>query len=288
MYIQKRQFLTGFTLIELVIAVGIIGLMGAIGLVSFVNSRHVRNLSNSGQEIISVLRLAQTKTLAGENNSSWGVKLETSRYILFRGGSYAGASWTEIFNLPGNIEIANISLAGGSQEIVFNRLDGRTNQTGSFDLRVSGTGGAVFSVSVDNSGKIYQTGSVPAPAGSRVLDTRHRTFNLAGTIKNSVTLTLTFSDPPNPNTVYPVVMTPAPPRTSFDWSGSVTVGGQSQTLRVHTLSITDSATSLSVDRDCRKNTKQVKISFDTSDVATYSADCQNITVWPFGGSVSEP
>lgn len=278
----------GFTVIELVVALGIIVLIGSIGLVSFVNSRNVRNLSNSGQEIISVLRLAQTKTLAGEDNSSWGVKLETSRYVLFRGSSYAGASWTEIFNLPGSIEIANIALAGGGQEIVFSRLYGKTNQTGSFDLRVTGTGGAVFSVSVDNSGKIYQTGSVPAPAGSRVLDTRHRTFSLAGTIKNSVTMTLTFSDPPNPNTVYPVAMTPAAPRTSFDWSGSVSVGGQNQTLRVHSLSVTDSATSLSVDRDCRKNTKQLKISFDANDLATYSADCQSITVWPFGGTVSEP
>ncbi len=282
---KKIKDKNGFTLIELLVSISIVILIGSIGLVSFVNSRNVRNLSNSGQEVISIMRLAQTKTLAGEDNSTWGVKLEASRYVLFRGSSYAGASYTEIFNLPTNIEIASITLAGGSQEIVFSRLNGKTSQTGNFDLRVIGTGGAVFSVTVDGSGKIYQTGSVPAPTGSRVIDTRHRTFNLAGTIKNSVTMTLTFS---NPDLVYPVTMTPAAPRTSFDWSGSVAVGGQNQTLRIHSLSITDSAASLSVDRDCATNNKQMKISFDGNDVATYSADCQGLTIWPFGGSVSEP
>ncbi len=278
----------GFTLLELLIYVGILALIGGIGLVSFVNSRNVRDLTNSGQQVISILRLTQTKTLAGEDNSSWGVILEASGYILFRGTTYASASFTQSFNLPSNIEITNISLAGGGQEVVFNRLDGRTNQAGSFDLRVIGTGGTVFPVTVDSSGKAYRTGSAPAPAGSRVIDTRHRTFNLAGTIRDSLTMTLTFSDSPNPDTVYPVTITPSAPRTSFDWSGTVTVGGQDQTLRIHSLSITDTATALSVDRDCRKNTKQVKITFDTSDMATYNADCQNITIWTFGGTVVEP
>ena len=101
-------------------------------------------------------------------------------------------------------------------------------------------------------------------------------------------MTLRFSDPPNPDTVQNVTMTPVPPRTTFDWTGTVAVGGQNQTLRIHALSIIDTDTLLSVDRDCGKNTKQVKITFDASDVATYNADCQTITIWPFGGTAIEP
>lgn len=278
----------GFTLIELLVSIAIVTLLAALGLSSFINSRNVRDLSNSGSEVLSVLRQAQAKTLAGEGNTTWGVRIEAPRYILFRGASYAGATLTEIFSLPTSIEIANITLAGGGQEVVFNKLTGRTIQTGTFDVRVKGTGGAVFSVTIDSSGKVYQTGTAPASANTRVVDTRHRTFDLNGTIKNSITMTLRFSDPPNPDIVLPVAMTPLAPRTSFDWTGTVLVGGQNQTLRIHALSVTDTDTLLSVDRDCRKNTKQVKITFDTSDVATYNADCQNITVWPFGGTAVEP
>ena len=278
----------GFTLIEVLITSAIVVLAGAATLSSFVNSRNVRDLSNTGSEVLSVTRQAQAKTLAGEDNTTWGARLESSRYIIFRGVSYAGATFTQIFILPSSIEIANINLVGGGQEVIFKKLTGRTDQTGTFDIRVKGTGGSVFSVTVDSSGKVYQTGTAPSPANTRVVDTRHRTFDINGTIKNSVTLTLRFSDPPNSDTVYPVAMTPVAPRTTFDWNGMVLVGGINQTIRIHALSITDTDTFLSVDRDCRKNTKQVKITFDTSDVVTYNADCQNITVWPFGGTVIEP
>jgi Tfp pilus assembly protein FimT len=278
----------GFTLLEITISIGILVLVGTLALASFVSSRNIRNLNNSGGEILTILRQAQARSLAGENNSSWGVHVDATSFVLFRGSSFAGATTTESFSLPANLEIANINLTGGGSDIVFKRLDGRTDQSGSFDLRVKGVGGYVFSVSIDLSGKVYQTGSSPAPTGTRAVDTRHRTFALNGTVKNFITMTLTFSDPPNPDTIYSVVMSPLPPRTSFDWSGTVAVGGQNQTLRIHALSISDTATLLSVDRDCRKNTKQVKISFDTNDVATYNSNCQAITIWPFGGTASEP
>jgi len=278
----------GLTLIELTISVAIIALVGLLAMASFVQSRNVRDLSNSGQELLSILRQAQAKALAGENNSAWGVHLEGARFVLFRGTAFSGAPFIEEFVLPANIEMVNITLAGGGTDVVFNRLDGKTNQAGTLDVRVKSAANNTFAVTIDGSGKVYQTGTAPLPTGTRIIDTRHRNFTLAGNIKNSVTLTLRFSDPPNPDTIYPVVMTPVPPRTTFDWTGTVVVGGQNQTLRIHALSISDSATTLSVDRDCRKNTKGVKITFDTSDVATYDANCRDITLWPFGGSVTEP
>ena len=77
-------------------------------------------------------------------------------------------------------------------------------------------------------------------------------------------------------------------KTKFDWSGTIAVGGENQILRIHTTSLTDSDTALSVDRDCRFNTKKVKITIDTRDIATYEADCKTITVGLYGGTMSEP
>ncbi len=278
----------GFTLIELLISIAIVTFVAAAGLASFTSSRNVRELTTSGQNVLSILRLAQSRALAGSDNSSWGVHFTSSQYILYRGPTYAGSGSTEPFTLPSSIEIANIALVGGGADVLFNRLDGKTNQSGTLDVRVKSSTGTVFSITINGSGKVYQTGTTPVLTGTRVQDTRHRTFDLNGTIKNSITMTLRFSDPPNSDTVQNITMTPVAPRTTFDWTGTVAVGGQNQTLRIHALSIIDTDTLLSVDRDCGKNTKQVKIAFDTNDVATYNADCQNITVWPFGGSVSEP
>lgn len=278
-------------MLDLIISVGILALIGAAAMVSFVNSRNIRDLATSGQNTLSVLHQAQEKTLAGEGNSQWGVRLEPSRIFLFKGTSYAGSASTTEFDLTPSIEIANINLSGGGQEIIFKKLSGATDQSGTFDVRVKAAPTNVFTITVDTSGKTYQAGTAPAQGGTRVIDARHRTFVLTGSIKNSSSMTLTFSNPPAADTV--VSVTPLTPyfsagNTKFDWSGTTNVGGQNQVLRIHTLSLTDTATTLSVDRDCRYNNKKVKITFGTNGVATYEADCKTITVAPFGGTMSEP
>lgn len=278
----------GFTLLEIIVAVGIISLIGATSMVSFLNSRRTRDLGANGQNVLSILRLAQSKTIAGEDASNWGVHLDSSQFVLFRGVTYAGAIKTEPHALPDTLEIANISLAGGGQDIIFQKIYGTTVQSGTFDIRVKAVTTQKFSITIDSSGKVYQTETPPASLNTRIIDARHRAFNLGWSIQDSLTLTLTFSDPPNPDIIFPVVMTPVPPRATFDWSGAVPVGGQNQTLRIHAVSLTGTNTILHIDRDCRYNNKKVKITIDTRDIATYEANCQTITVGAFGGTMSEP
>lgn len=286
--IRHWSFQKGFALLEVFISVGIITLVGVISLVSFINSRNVRDLTTSAQNVLSVLRLAQSRTLAGEDNSQWGVHLEQSRFVLFRGAIFAGSTSTKEYLLPSNIEVVNVNLFGGGQDVVFKKVTGATSETGAFDVRVKGSAVNTFSITIDGSGKVYQTGIIPASAGSRMVDARHREFNLGWSIKNSTTLLLTFSDPPNPDVPNSVAMTPTAPRTTFDWTGTVTVGGQDQTLRIHATPISDTNTILHVDRDCRKNTKKVRVTIDTQDIATYEADCRTVMVGAFGGTMTEP
>lgn len=278
----------GFTLLELLIAVSIITLLGAASLVSFINSRRIRELDSSGQNVLSILRLAQSRALAGEENDVWGVRLELARFILFRGPAFAGSPSAEIHQLPAAIEIANIALAGGGQEIIFQKITGRTEQSGTFELRVTDDAAKIFSVTVDSSGKVYRSGAASPPSGNRITDTRHRQFNLGWSIQDSLTLTLTFSDPPNPDTISSLTMLPPPPRSTFDWSGTIAVGGENQTLRIHASSITVSGAILQVDRDCRYNNKKMEITIDIRDIATYEADCQTVIVGAFGGTMTEP
>ncbi|MBI2056457.1 MAG: type II secretion system protein [Candidatus Sungbacteria bacterium] len=279
----------GFTLIELTVVIAIILLIAVVSLVSFTGSRNTRNLVNAGQQILSILQLAQSKSLAGEDNTTWGVHLDTAQIVLFKGSSFAGATTTTVYSLPSGIEIANISISGSSSDVVFKKITGEALQSGTFELSAAASPLTVFSITVDASGKVYQTGTAPVPAGTRILDMRHRLFTLGWSIKTATTLTLRFSDPPNPDTVQNITMSSYfdAGKTKFEWSGTSTIGGRPQELRIHTTALTDDGTSLSVDRDCRKNSKKLKITIDTKDIATYEADCQTITVEAFGGTMGE-
>lgn len=287
-YDQKK----GFTLIEILISVGVIVLLAAGALLSFSKSRSTQNLSTSSQDVLSILRLAQSKSLAGEDNVSWGVSfpaVNPNQYILFRGTSFAASTFQETYTVARGIEIANVALTGGGRDVVFNRLTGQTDQSGTFNIRTA-TLSDIFPITVAVSGKVYKTGTVPPETGTRITDTRHRSFLLGWSIKTSVTLQLTFSNPPNPDVSNPVPMASYfdAGQTKFDWSNTVSVGGQDQNLRVHTTALSAGNTTLSIDRDCRTNTKKLVVAIDGKTIATYEADCATVTVGVFGGVISEP
>ena len=276
----------GFTFLEILIVTATLAILGIAGLVSFVNSRSSRDLVTASQNVLSVLRLVQARTLAGEDDSQWGVHLAQAQYTLFRGSTYAGATLTENFLLPPAVEIANIALNGGGVDVIFASLAGTTTQFGAFDVRIRGTS-RVFSITIDPSGKAYQSTTSPVASG-RSVDMRHRSFTLGWSIQGASAITLTFYDPSSVTTVTPLFPYFNAGQTKFDWSGTANVGGLDQVLRIHTTSLTPSDTVLSIDRDCRKNTKKVKVAIDGKDIVTYEADCKTITLEAYGGVMGEP
>ena len=78
---------TGFTLIELLIIIGILVVLISQALPAFRSFQKESDLTNNSESIISTLRMAQSKALASEGSSCWGVYLSTSsnQYILFKG-----------------------------------------------------------------------------------------------------------------------------------------------------------------------------------------------------------
>jgi|GEM_PF-250646 len=289
-FLKNRRLLTGFTLLEIVISIAILILIASAASVSFSNSRNVRELTTASQNVLSILRTTQSKTLAGEENSQWGVHIEQTQVILFRGATYAGAGFTEAYPLPSTIEIANVALLGSGSDVIFKRIEGTTDETGTFELRVKSDTTKTFSVTVESSGKVYQTGTAPTPTGTRLTDARHRAFALGWSIQSSITTTITFEDPPYPNTISTIPMASYfdAGKTKFDWSGAVAVGTTTQILRIHTTSLSATDAVLHVDRDCRRNTKKMRIDIDAKYIATYEVDCKTVTVGNFGGTISEP
>ena len=73
---------SAFTLIELLISIGILAILAGIGFINIVNYKQRQDLSFAGQEIIEVLRNAQNRSLSQEATSTagtggrWGVYFE--------------------------------------------------------------------------------------------------------------------------------------------------------------------------------------------------------------------
>lgn len=131
----------GFTLLEILVAVGIIVLLCVIIIGSFSSFRKNQEFDNAIEDAVSVLNSAKSKTLSSENASQYGVHLETSRIVLFTGTTFTESNVgsnpsNQITKLPNSVELVNISLNGGGSDVVFKRLTGDTDKYGSFIIRL--------------------------------------------------------------------------------------------------------------------------------------------------------
>ncbi|MBI5079210.1 prepilin-type N-terminal cleavage/methylation domain-containing protein [Candidatus Wolfebacteria bacterium] len=117
-----------FTLIEILIVVGIMTILAAIGSVSFFSFRAQNNLNLTTKEILSLLRNAQNRSITQENGVNWGVRLgnpsnQDGFYALFQGAAYSSANTVLRANLPPAVQF-NDPLSGANKDIVFNSISG--------------------------------------------------------------------------------------------------------------------------------------------------------------------
>ncbi|MDO8600357.1 MAG: prepilin-type N-terminal cleavage/methylation domain-containing protein [bacterium] len=143
-----------FTLIETLVAVGILALLAAIvvsGLSSFQESGE---LSRAADFVAGVLRDARGRTLAGKNQLSYGVHFDSDALVLFEGQTYDPDTVSnEETLLPFRIIISEISLGGGD-EVVFERLSGEANVTGTITLQIKQEPSKTKEVQVYKSGVV--------------------------------------------------------------------------------------------------------------------------------------
>lgn len=271
-----------FTLTELLVVVAIFVILSATALPAFNIFRKKSDVSNSAQELIAALRLAQSKTVSSENASQWGIYFNASTtpnsYTVFKGVSYASrdAGLDEVNLLSSKTEIYEISLAGGAAEVVFGRLKGDTEQAGTIKLRSVQDAAETKSITINSMG-LAVLGEDAAPNALPRKDARHVHFDLGWSIQNAATLKFYFPGASQTETVDMAGYFNAD-KSSFDWSGSFSVGGVTQEFRVHTHSLDAFNTSLSLHRDRNqgKNNQEVFVSIidggTEKDIAHYLAD----------------
>lgn len=152
-----RSLRRGFTVLELMLAVGI----GAVALSTVVpitaRFRHTQELESAAQSILySGLRFAQARALKYDQDSSWGVYFDHSapRYVVFAGESYAARAVT--FDRETRL-IGDLTLTG-TVEIVF---DKGTGKTAGGSVTVTNSAGS-RTITIGSEG----TAEVPPPSSS--------------------------------------------------------------------------------------------------------------------------
>jgi prepilin-type N-terminal cleavage/methylation domain-containing protein len=269
-----------FTLIELMVVIGAMGLLFSLTIPALTGFRGSTDLQNSAEGALQALKRAEVETLASKGDSQWGVYFDTSvtphRYTLFRGPSYALRTVNSdlVFEVPRRVEIFQMDLAGGGQEVVVGRVVGTTTQSGSIGFRIINNPTRAAVLSIDSSGRVSSGTEAPGtPPLPLLVDSRHvHTVYSRAIAAASETITLSF-DGGAVQTIVPIASNLV--GSEIDWTGTTSVGGEPQTIRIRTHRLNASDTLLSIHRDRRYNTKSLtlKLSGDASGTfLEYSAD----------------
>ena len=269
----------GFTLIEVLVVITIIVILSSVAVNSYFSFRYQSDLNTNAQIILNVLTLTQSKTLASEGASNYGVHFEQEKCVLFKGDSYSPvASDNKTYNFSSWLEIpvydSGLDLNGGGAEVIFDRISGNTSQFGTVKIQVKNNSGKYQIIKIESSGEAAIKGEDFLPLDARITDSRHMHFIYSRNI-NTVNeiVTLTFNDP---LTTENIKISDFIEASQFNWEGMVTVGTDDQLLHIHTHRLNNPDTLFSVHRDLRYNNKglTISISGEAGSLIIYNAEGQ--------------
>lgn len=276
----------GFTLIEILVSISILLIIMAVTIFSLTTLSKKVEIDSTSQNILSTLRLAQSKTLASENETKYGVHFETAKYVLFSGPTYSSsATDNKVYNLTDS-QISTISLNGGGSEVIFDRIRGTTSNYGTVVIRLTTDVAQTKTININSSGQVSISSSI-TQSNTRIVDSRHLHFDLGYSIQTANTLTLKFYDTTNVTQSIAMAGFFDGPKSVFDWSGTIGVNGSDQVLRIHTHSLTAFATNLSINRDLRSqyNNKALDVLIDNKLIVSYTA-AGVATIGAYGGAMT--
>ena len=121
----------GLSLIEILLVIMIIVILLALALPFGLDLYKNQQLEAHTQGILQILRKAQSKAMAIQGDSSFGVYITNDNYILFKGVSYQNRDpqYDEVFDLS-----TIITISDQPKEVVFSKFAGKPSPVGNIVL----------------------------------------------------------------------------------------------------------------------------------------------------------
>jgi prepilin-type N-terminal cleavage/methylation domain-containing protein len=143
----------GVTLLEIVVVIGIITLIGAIVYSPLNDFRAQKTLDAAVEKTLAAFSQAHLDTISSKNNFQYGVHIASGEVVYYIGPTYAtGTATNLVFTLPPAVEIFNIDLVGGGSDVLYHRLTGSTDESGTFQVRPKGRTTTVTTITVNKTG----------------------------------------------------------------------------------------------------------------------------------------
>lgn len=146
----------GFTVIEILIAIVVTITLVTIILSGFASFRESSELTRAADSIVDILKQARTRTLASENSAQYGIRFASSTAVLFQGSAFSSNPASHATTtLPALVEVSSITLVGGGADILFKRLTGETDNTGTVIVRSRRTSAKTKTITIYASGLFF-------------------------------------------------------------------------------------------------------------------------------------
>ncbi len=144
----------GFTIVELLIVIGILVIICGIVVSAFTKFNRVESVNKDTETVLETLRLARNQTLAAKNDTQYGVRFASSSVILFSGASYVpGAASNQTYFLHAGDTVLSLQFVGATSSILFQRLTGAAASYGTATIS-SKTTSSSDSVIISSTGRI--------------------------------------------------------------------------------------------------------------------------------------
>jgi len=144
---NKSYDMKGFTLIEILIAAAIIAGLAGLGLFLSFDSYRNYALNVERDILVNVLQKARSLSLNNIDESAYGVYIQNSNFIIFKGDSYVSRDPIYDETIPTNSSVSK----SGLQEIVFEQLTANSSASG--DIILNNAFHSLI-ISLNNEGRI--------------------------------------------------------------------------------------------------------------------------------------
>lgn len=152
--LQKFKKEAGFTLIEMLVVIGIVIVVAFIVVPISVVQLQGNKLESETKKLKSSMHNQQQYAYSAREDSAYGIVFNSGNYVLYQGDSYATATVTETIDLTNEVDIVQINFADSSSEVNFAKNEFRPSTTGNI---VISDGINSYTININSQGLIETT-----------------------------------------------------------------------------------------------------------------------------------